>query len=413
MPRKPSRKAHTVNLDSSHEAIADSESQTQAVLPQELWRNIVDEVATSDSNPASRKNTLRNLSLTCRSLCAEAQRILYRDIMLEDGTEMVRQISQALHGGAAKHVQALHIGNYHGIPGRRGRSSETFCVSLPFDRMDNLRSLSIESKGYIAYPERTIALCRFLSTSIKPNSLTTVHWPILLDNSLYSVLETQNSITDLSIMGIGTLDLARLKNPQFLPVLKRVKSSACTGTNMKELVQGRPVAVIHSPPYLDELEPCLSYAPHLTALDLSGITIYTSDGMAASQRIVSAAVNLRVLLSYRFVFYPNEVDLPNRVFGVFHTLAHLRSFGIILELRDQMPPVGGDATVQQPVNALQDIVLPHNLQTLFVSNTRHNLFGSVTATQLRQRTIHNGWDIREKQGDSDPVEWFDSEIREI
>ncbi|KZT35236.1 hypothetical protein SISSUDRAFT_1131269 [Sistotremastrum suecicum HHB10207 ss-3] len=413
MPRKPSRNAPTETLDSSHETKVEYESQTQAVLPQELWRDIVEEVATSDSNPASRNNTLRNLSLTCRSLRAAAQRILYRDIILEDGTEMVRQISKALHGGAAKHVWALHIGNYHGIPGRRGRSSETFCVSLPFDRMDNLRSLSIESKGYIAYPERTVALCKFLSTSIKPHSLSTFHWPILLDDTLYSFLEHQNSITDLSIMGIGTLDLGRLRNPHFLPVLKRAKSSACTGTNMKELLQGRPVKVIHSPPYLDELEPCLSYTPHLTALDLSSITIYTSDGLASSQRIVSSAVNLRVLLSYRFVFYPNEADLPNRVFSVFHKLAQLRAFGIILELRDQMPHAGGDATVQQPVNALQDIVLPPDLQTLLVSNTRHNLFGSVTTTQFRQKTSNNGWDIRDKKGDSDPVEWFDLEISEI
>ncbi|KZS90877.1 hypothetical protein SISNIDRAFT_487896 [Sistotremastrum niveocremeum HHB9708] len=413
MPRKFLRKGVPVTSGSRYEAEAEYESPNQAVLPQELWRNIVEEVA-SDSNSDSRRETLCNLSLTSRSLCAEAQRILYRNLLMHDGTPIVGKISRALHGGAAKHVRSLHVANYHGVPGRRGRSSETFFFSLPFDRMDNLHSLNIDSKQFLMNRDRALELCKFLNTSLKANSLTTFHSSMLLTPSLCYLFETQNKITDLSVTGIDeALGFSQLQNPQFLPVLKRVKVTFCSGTTLKELVRTRPIAVICSPPYLEDLEPCLACASHLVALDLSRVLMTGVDGLDSTQRIVSAAVNLRFLLSYRLIFYPDEIDLPNRVFSVFHTLANLQAFGIILEFRDPMPHVGDNATDQLPVNAIEDVVLPHHLQTLFVSNTRHNLSARVTITQLRQRTSNNGWEIHDKQGNLDPVEWFNSEILDI
>lgn len=273
------------------------------ILPPELLRNIVEEIAISDSK--HRNRSLYILSLTSWVFYAEARRVLYREVTLINGTPGASQIRRALEAGATKYVQSLHIESYNGASGRRGRSAKMDFLHAPLHGMDNLRSLSISNGG--AEIRRTAKLFDFLDASLTHDSLLRFHAPVTINNRLFGFLERQSKISDLFVWDVrSSFDDTLLRSHQFLPVLNRLKFQYLPWHGFTDFVQDRPVIALcldslwEFPEYWD------AFATRLTALDLSN-AVFDGDGAPQiTQTIVSTAVNLRLFASYRLLSYSGK-----------------------------------------------------------------------------------------------------------
>lgn len=269
--------------------------QTTSFLPNELMKNVVEQVASSEYSSAIRDGILFNLMLTSCAFHDAAKCVLYRHVAFFDGSSNSRKICSALKGGAAKHVHSLRVT----IPeGKRQPQhfSKTVFFELPITRMGRLSSLSIHAIGQDLFWDPG-HFFEFLSRSIKDDTLCKLHVPISLAQS-DKFVKKQARLQDVYFHCQWIPSVPDTLSPEILAIVTRIGQMQFPGDEFPDWVQNCPIRFLRTTRWniSERFDQCFPIATRLIALDLGseGIpVIYASSDIA--QPIISEAVNLRFL----------------------------------------------------------------------------------------------------------------------